>query len=212
MKKLLTILLGLLNLILVAQTPTGFSYQAVLRNAQGEVLGNQSASLRITVTGNDDVTVYYQEEHVVQSSVQGLVTVTIGSGTNKVGDLLDVPWGVDQMKLKIEIKLGSATTYSFMGTQALQAVPYALHANNVKAIESDPAATDEEPIFVVRNKLGQIVFAVYQGGVRVFVEDGSAIKGAKGGFAVGGLSGTKQPVEYFRITPDSARIDRKSVV
>lgn len=207
MKKLLTILLGLLNLCLVAQTPTGFSYQAVLRNAQGEVLGNQSASLQMSVIGSDEVTVYYQEEHAVQSSVQGLVNVTIGSGTNKVGSLIDVPWGTDQMKLKVEIKLGSATVYSFLGIQALQAVPYALHANNVKVVESDPAATDDEPIFVVRNKLGQIVFAVYQGGVRVYVEgSGKEFNGAKGGFAVGGLSGTKEPVEYFRITSDSARI------
>lgn len=207
MKKLLTILLSLLNLCLVAQTPTGFSYQAVLRNAQGEVLGNQSASLRISVIGSDEVTVFYQEEHAVQSSLQGLVNVIIGSGTNKIGSLLDVPWGTDLMKLKVEIKLGTVTTYSSMGTQALQAVPYALHASNVKAIESDPAASDEEPIFVVRNKLGQIVFAVYQEGVRVYVDDGTTpTKGTKGGFAVGGLSGIKESVEYFRITSDSARI------
>jgi len=207
MKKLLTILLGVLSLFLYAQTPTGFSYQAVLRNAQGEVVANQSGSLRVTITGSNDVDIHYQEEHAVQSSAQGLVGVIIGSGTNKVGNLVDVPWGTDQMKLKLEIKLGSASTYSFLGTQTLQAVPYALHASNAKSIESDPAASDEEPIFVVRNKLGQIVFAVYQEGVRVYVDDGTTpVKGSKGGFAVGGLSGTKESVEYFRITPDSARI------
>ncbi len=207
MKKLLTILLGVLSLFIYAQTPTGFSYQAVLRNAQGEVIANQSGTLRVTITGSNDVDVYYQEEHAVQSSAQGLVGVIIGSGTNKVGNLVDVPWGTDQMKLKLEIKLGSASTYSFLGTQTLQAVPYALHASNAKSIESDQAASDEEPIFVVKNKLGQIVFAVYQEGVRVYVDDGTTpAKGSKGGFAVGGLSGTKESVEYFRITPDSARI------
>lgn len=207
MKKLLTILLGVLSLYLNAQTPTGFSYQAVLRNAQGEVIANQSASLRVTITGSNDVDIHYQEEHAVQSSAQGLIGVIIGTGTNNLGNLVDVPWGTDQMKLKVEIKLGSASTYSFLGTQTLQTVPYALHASNAKAIVSSPAASDEEPIFVVKNKLGQIVFAVYQEGVRVYVDDGTTpIKGSKGGFAIGGLSGTKESVEYFRITPDSARI------
>jgi hypothetical protein len=70
-----------------------------------------------------------------------------------------------------------------------------------------------DPIFEVKNKAGQVVFGVYQGGVRVYVDTTSAAKGAKGGFAVGGLSnqGKIDPVEYFRITPDSARIYVKEV-
>ena len=73
-------------------------------------------------------------------------------------------------------------------------------------VVSDPNLIEETPIFSVKNKLGQTVFAVYQSGVRVYVED-AAIKGAKGGFAIGGITNqTKQEVEYFRITPDSARI------
>lgn len=73
-------------------------------------------------------------------------------------------------------------------------------------VVSDPNLVEEIPIFAVKNKLGQTVFAVYQSGVRVYVED-AAIKGAKGGFAIGGITNqTKQEVEYFRITPDSARI------
>jgi hypothetical protein len=111
------------------------------------------------------------------------------------------------MKLKLEIKIGSASTFSELGSQPLQAVPYALYANNAKEVESSPSALDDDPIFVVKNKLGQIVFAVYQTGVEVFVDDSQTpIKRAKGGFAVGGLSGTKESVEYFRVTPDSTRV------
>jgi hypothetical protein len=68
----------------------------------------------------------------------------------------------------------------------------------------------EEPIFVVRNNLGQIVFAVYESGVRMYVEDGTAgPKTNKAGFAIGGLTGQKgldDVNEYFRVTPDSVRI------
>jgi len=208
MKKLLIFLLGLVVLVTTyAQTPTGFSYQAVLRNNSGQILGGQAAQLRITLTSSNGLINYYQEVHNVTSTVQGLINVIVGEGVDKVGLLADVPWGNDQITMKAEIKVGSATTYTELGSQPLQAVPYALYANNAKEVESSPTATDEDPIFVVKNKLGQIVFAVYQEGVRVYVDNGSTTsKGLKGGFAVGGLSGTKESVEYLRITPDSARI------
>ena len=208
MKKLSSLLVALVVVsIIYAQTPIGFSYQAVLRNTNGQVLGGQAAQLRVTLTSSNGQTTHYQELHNVTSSAQGLINVIIGDGTDKVGVLADVPWGNDQITMKTEIKVGSATTFTELGSQPLQAVPYALYANNAKEVESSPTAGDDDPIFVVRNKLGQIVFAVYQSGVRVYVEDvKGGIKGAKGGFAVGGLSGTKESVEYLRITPDSARI------
>lgn len=208
MKKILGILIGLsIGFVCLAQTPVGFSYQAVLRSSNGQLLANQTGQLRISLTSSDGATTHYQEVHSVTSTAQGLVNIVIGGGTDKVGVLSNVPWGNDQVALKTEIKVGSATTYTELGSQPLQAVPYSLYAANSKAVESSPTATDEDPIFVVKNKLGQIVFAVYQEGVRVFVDDGTTpTKGTKGGFAVGGLSGTKQGVEYLRITPDSARI------
>jgi len=49
---------------------------------------------------------------------------------------------------------------------------------------------DEEPVFEVKNKDGQTVFAVYNNGVRVYV-DTSETKGLKGGFAVGGYGSSK---------------------
>ena len=190
-----------------SQTPTGFSYQAVLRSSNGQLLTNQTGQLRVSLTSSDGVTTHYQETHDVTSSAQGIVNVIVGDGLNKVGLLADIPWGTDQIKLKIEVKVSPATSFTELGSQPFQAVPYSLYAANAKEVESSPTANDEEPIFVVRNKFGQIVFAVYQGGVEVFVDDAKTpIKGAKGGFAVGGLSGSKVSQEYFRITPDSARV------
>jgi len=206
MKKILGILIGLsIGFSCLAQTPAGFSYQAVLRNSTGQVLGGQTAQLRVTLTSSNGLTTHYQEVHDVTSTAQGLINVVIGNGTSKVGVLADVPWGNDQITMKTEIKVGTATTFTLLGTQPLQAVPYALYANNAKEVESSPTAGDDDPIFVVKNRLGQVVFAVYQEGVRVFVDDGTT-KGTKGGFAVGGLSGSKVSDEYFRITRDSARI------
>jgi len=74
-------------------------------------------------------------------------------------------------------------------------------------VASNTTAGPDDPIFEVKNKDGKVVFGVYQGGVRVYVEDSPTVKGARGGFAVGGLSQTKGVSnEYLKITPDSARI------
>jgi len=70
MKKLLIFLLGLVVLVTTyAQTPTGFSYQAVLRNNSGQILGGQAAQLRITLTSSNGLINYYQEVHNVTSTV-----------------------------------------------------------------------------------------------------------------------------------------------
>jgi len=76
-------------------------------------------------------------------------------------------------------------------------------------VKSDPSITQEEPIFGVVNNNGDTVFAVYQGGVRINVDDSpSKVSGNKGGFAVGGFSQAKGgPIgEYMWVTPDSVRI------
>ncbi|MCF8222315.1 MAG: tail fiber domain-containing protein [Bacteroidales bacterium] len=67
--------------------------------------------------------------------------------------------------------------------------------------------SDEDPIFVVRNNHGNPVFAVYNNGVRVTIEDDPSKKGPKGGFAIGGFDQTKagETYDFMRITPDSVR-------
>jgi len=61
----------------------------------------------------------------------------------------------------------------------------------------------EDPLFVVRNSAGLVVFAVYEQGVRIYV-DGDPDdegKGNKSGFAIGGLTGFKDTgEEYFRVS------------
>jgi hypothetical protein len=66
---------------------------------------------------------------------------------------------------------------------------------------------DVEPIFAVRNIEGNIVFAVYQSGVRMYVEETPG-KGSRGGFAIGGIGDNiKLGNTYFQVTPDSVRVN-----
>lgn len=64
----------------------------------------------------------------------------------------------------------------------------------------------DEVIFCVVNDNNDTVFAVYQDGVRVFVDDGTT-KAARGGFAVATRSATKSTSkDILNVTTDSVRI------
>ncbi|ALO14314.1 putative outer membrane protein [Salinivirga cyanobacteriivorans] len=74
-------------------------------------------------------------------------------------------------------------------------------------VHGDTNASEDDPIFEVKNKNGNVVFAVYQTGVEVNVDETAGSKSLKGGFAVGGLTGGKDSiVQYFKVTPDSVRV------
>lgn len=73
-------------------------------------------------------------------------------------------------------------------------------------IQGDETYGETDPIFEVRNSDGMPVFSVYQDGVEIHIDESS--KGAKGGFAVGGLTSGKDKTvtNYFKVAPDSVRI------
>jgi len=197
-----------------SQTPQGFSYQAVVRNSSGSPVANKTVGVRITLENASHVA-YYTETQSKTTNEQGVMSITIGTGAVVGNNLFEnIPWSNGDVYMKIEVDPDGGTAYTAMGNaMQLQAVPYALYAENTKEVVSQPTALDDDPIFVVKNKTGQVVFAVYQTGVRVYVEDTPVVKGARGGFAVGGLSQTKAGtgLEFFRITSDSARVYLKPV-
>ncbi len=79
-----------------------------------------------------------------------------------------------------------------------------LGAMSAKVLIKSTEASYDSALFRVVNKDGQTVFAVYNEGVRIYVDDGA--KGPKGGFAVGGFGTSKAPSQnYLYIDPDSIR-------
>ncbi|MFO7924001.1 MAG: tail fiber domain-containing protein [Bacteroidales bacterium] len=93
----------------------------------------------------------------------------------------------------------------------LGSMPYILYGDDESVkISSRDDAGDDDPIFEVKNRTGQVVFGVYQTGVRIYVDDADdtgELKGTRAGFAVGGFSQSKQgEVEYLRVDPGSVRI------
>jgi uncharacterized protein (TIGR02145 family) len=203
---IIAVLLGMV-LNLQGQVPQKFSYQAVLRNADGTVISNQTVAVKVSLRKeSSNGAIVYVETQDVPSNL-GIINLTIGSGTILTGVFDTIPWG-SNIFLQIEVKKSGDANYLSYGTTQIFSVPYAIRAGNVKEVTSQANAAIDEPIFVVKNKDGKIVFGVYQGGVRIYVED-KLVKGSKGGFAVGGLSNQgKVSVipDILYVDPDSTRL------
>ena len=82
MKKLLYSIISLLLCATVfAQAPQSFKYQAVARDASGEVMANQQVNFQISILqSSESGTAVYTETHVDSTNQFGLVTLEIGTG------------------------------------------------------------------------------------------------------------------------------------
>jgi trimeric autotransporter adhesin len=220
LKMVLIPVLSVLLLNLPAQVPHGFNFQGVARNSGGELLVNSSIDLKIGVIALNRGETVWEETHSVTTNEIGLFNLVIGNGTRTAGTVdqfLMINWGIDKFSLKVQLDAGNG--YEDMGTTELQSVPYAMVAGTLTSIPdiSSLGSLDiiqsidqnaDSAIFTVRNKDGNIVFAVYDEGVRINVADyPDVVKGKKGGFAIGGFGATKgETNEYLRVTPDSVRV------
>ncbi|MDC1204738.1 tail fiber domain-containing protein [Salibacteraceae bacterium] len=143
MKKLVLLSLAIgLSFLSLAQAPQLINYQAVIRDATGQVVQNQNVSLRLSIHEKYSVGInVYQEEHMVTTNDFGLVNIHIGAGVNKTGLLNDVKWGSDVHVLKVSLDQNGGSSFSVMGYAQLVSVPYALYAANVSY--ADTSATNE---------------------------------------------------------------------
>ncbi len=220
-KLLLSTLFTFVFYLLSSQIPQGFNYQAIARDASGNPIINTLLPVRITIQSDSlGGTICWIEEHSsVTTNGFGLFTLILGKGVRQTGSTVatfnDIDWTVTPKFIKTEINYSGWKT---MGSSRLWAVPYSMVSSTLAGPLKKLAVTGEtsvmdEALFEVKNKNGQTVFAVYNEGVRVYVDDGVA-KGVKGGFAIGGFGTTKTTSQsYFVVDADSIRayIDTTSV-
>jgi uncharacterized protein (TIGR02145 family) len=123
------------------QAPAGFNYQAIARNAQGQLITNTQVTIQIAILkGSIDGTSVYTESFSPTTNNFGLVNLNIGNGTVMAGTFADIDWGADTYFIKVWLNSTE------MGTTQLLSVPYALHAKTAEnlaggIIETDPAFT-----------------------------------------------------------------------
>ena len=152
MKRIIT-LSAMMLLFFGSMFAQKLSYQAVVRNSQTNEL-MVSATMNVTVNIlNANSEVQYTETHTgVQSNMNGLITLTIGEGTNATSSLNNVDWNGASIRSTITIQGIDPITI----TTPVNAVPYALQAANASGsfdqVQADWNETDENAKSFIKHK------------------------------------------------------------
>ncbi len=108
---------------LMGQAPSSFKYQAVLRDARGNIKANTATNIIIAILqGSATGTTVYSETHSVTTDGYGLINLELGKGTATIGTMSAINWGAGVYFVKVTVDGVE------MGTGQLLSVPYALYA------------------------------------------------------------------------------------
>lgn len=130
MKKLFTLLIGvLLTLASIAQVENT-TYQAVFRNLDGSLMVEQEIEVEIRIV-DDEVfnNTLYIETHTTETNVNGLATLLIGTGVPLFGTYEDLDWGNGVYAFEVSVD------GEYLNTTLLTASPYALYAKEAGSIK-----------------------------------------------------------------------------
>lgn len=128
------ILMQIIAASVFAQTPQAVCYQAVAADATGVSLVEQDITVRTSILLNTPTgTEQWIETHNVTTDEFGLFTLDVGRGTPAGGSAAqfdDIDWGNGTYFLKVELDIAGGNDFSFMGTNQILSVPYAIHAES----------------------------------------------------------------------------------
>lgn len=138
MKQILTLFAAIL-LLAVGATAQKLSYQAVVRNDANELVAGATVQVTVSIL-NATGDVQYAESHAnVQTNLNGLLSLMIGDGTpTGTATMADVVWTGASVKTIITLPGGVSVT----SVTPVNAVPYALYADNVDPSVVEDAVTD----------------------------------------------------------------------
>ena len=197
--------------MLHAQAPASFKYQAVIRDAGGQFVASHAVSIEVKILqGSASGNVVFSEVQNTQTNAFGMVSLLIGTGSSQTGSIAGIDWTAGPYFMESDVDPAGGTNYQVMGTSQLLAVPYAMYANKTgfsDKLQVMPSAAPvaDSALFEVKDHLGQIVFAVYESGVKIYLNAGA--KGGQGGFAIGGRTPGKGTVQnIFNASLDSVRV------
>ncbi|WP_372934176.1 hypothetical protein, partial [Mariniphaga sediminis] len=147
--------------VIQAQSPAKMSYQAVIRDADSQLLSNTQVSMQISILqGSADGIAVYIETQTPTSNANGLVSIEIGAGTSS-DDLSTIDWANGPYFIKTETDPDGGTNYSITGTSQLLSVPYALHAKTAETVtggisETDPEFTGSEAANITASDIAKL--------------------------------------------------------
>lgn len=117
-----------------SQAPEKMSYQAVIRNSNGELVKSSTVWMQISILrGSETGIPVYIETQTPTTNVNGMVSVEIGGGTPITGTFAGIDWSMGSYFVKTQTVHETYDTIS--GTSQLLSVPYALYAKSSRTTD-----------------------------------------------------------------------------
>lgn len=144
MKNLLTMLITVcFTVVLSSQVPDKMSYQAVIRDASGQLVTTQIRIQISILQNNSDAPVVYTETQTPIPNANGLITIEIGGADPEA--FTNIDWSDGPHSLMTEVDPTGGTNYTITGTSQILTVPYAAYAKLAETAiatinETDPNA------------------------------------------------------------------------
>lgn len=144
------VLILLVNLLIsstiFAQAYEKISYQAVIRDADNNLLANQTIGMQVSIlTGT---AIAYMETHAPTTNANGLVSIEVGGGTIVSGYFPDIPWSYGGYSIKTEVDPTGGTNYSITAASELLSVPFAINAKDAETADIANVALIAENVIV----------------------------------------------------------------
>lgn len=132
MKKIIIVITAIVFCISgFAQSPQKFSYQAVIRDNNNNLVTNAEISMIITILhGSSDGMAIYTNSIRPSTNANGLISIEIGDEAS----FNSINWANGPFFIKTEFDPSGGSNYSVTAISQLLSVPYALHAKSVENI------------------------------------------------------------------------------
>jgi hypothetical protein len=137
------------------QKPESFYYQALVRNGTGELVVSKPLSFRISIlAGSASGVGVYIENQKATTNKDGLITLTIGNGSDKTGNFSTIDWNTDKYFLKVETDPTGGTAYSEMSTIQLLNIPFESQKKSAKRASE---IVIEDEFLLTRKYIGEFI-------------------------------------------------------
>lgn len=137
------------------QKPESFNYETLVRTEKGELVVLKPASFRISIlAGNTSGVAVYLETQTASTNRDGLVSLTIGTGSDKTGNFNGIDWNADKYFLKVETDPSGGTAYTEVTTTQVLNIPF---ETEKKTAKRPTEVVIEDEFLMTRKFVGEFV-------------------------------------------------------
>ena len=120
----------LFSLTATAQVPSHFVYNLVVRDSADLEVKNDTVSVEVSIVRDSAMgQSQYSEVHTAVTTVSGLVSLEVGTGTDTSGNLSAINWKAGPYYLQTRTDVAGGTNYGPPTAIEMVSVPYALYSN-----------------------------------------------------------------------------------